>query len=396
MELHPADVLPVDVRSATLVGRVWSDAGGAGPRTCTLRGGELVDLSTLASTSSDLFDLDSLAERVRSWRGPIVCTLADALATGRLLAPCDLQAIRAAGVTFACSLIERVIEERALGDSATAATLRDELTTILGGSLRSLEPGSAAAEEVRRVLVDRGLWSQYLEVGIGPDAEVFTKAQPMSAVGCGAEVGLHPRSRWNNTEPEIVLAVSSRGDIVGAALGNDLTMRDFEGRSALLLPQAKDTNASCAIGPFVRLFDGAYSLDDVRSADVHLRIDGADGFVEEGVNSMSEISRDPAALVRATLGAHHQYPDGLMLFLGTMFVPQRDRTLAGHGFTHAVGDRVRIASPRLGALVNLVTTSERATPWTFGTRELMRSLAARGLLPAAVASADAAGSRANN
>jgi len=380
MHLLPADVLPVDASTATLVGRVWSEDGGAGPRTCVHRNGQLLDLSSLAPTLADLFDLDAVSQRVQHCNAAPLCTLADALERGRLLAPCDLQALKAAGVTFACSLIERVIEERAQGNAAAAAAVRDELTAVLGGSLRNIRPGSASADAARRVLVARGLWSQYLEVGIGTDAEVFTKAQPMSAVGCGAEIGLHPRSAWNNTEPEIVLAVSSGGSIVGATLGNDLTLRDFEGRSALLLPQAKDNNASCAIGPFVRLFDASYSLDDVRSAEVRLSVEGPDGFAEHGTNSQVESSRDPADLVRATLGGHHQYPDGLMLFLGTMFVPQKDRGAPGRGFTHVPGDRVRIASPRLGALHNVVTTSDRAPPWTFGTRELMKSLAARGLL----------------
>jgi fumarylacetoacetate (FAA) hydrolase family protein len=380
MNLLPADVLPVDASMATLVGRVWIENSHAGPRTCVCRNGELVDLSGLAPTMADLFDLDSAAARARDWDGRSLGSLADALASGRLLAPCDLQAIKAAGVTFACSLIERVIEERARGDATAAAAVRSELAALLGGSLRNIRPGSATAAEVQRVLIARGLWSQYLEVGIGPDAEVFTKAQPMSAVGCGAEIGLHPRSEWNNTEAEIVLAVSSHGSIVGAALGNDLTLRDFEGRSALLLPQAKDINASCAIGPFVRLFDSTYALDDVRAAEVQLTIEGVDGFIERGTNSQIESSRDPLDLVCATLGRHHQYPDGLMLFLGTMFVPERDRHARGLGFTHLLGDRVRIASPRLGALHNVVTTSDRARPWTFGTRELMKSLAARGLL----------------
>ncbi len=380
MKLSVDDVLPDDRYTGTLVGRVWIDAPHPGPRTCVLRDGELVDLSRLAPTLSQLFDLGTPAEAVRDHAGARLCSLEAALARGALLAPCDLQAVRAAGVTFATSLVERVIEERARGDAAAAAALRAELTSVLGGSLAGLVPGSPAAEEARRLLVQRGLWSQYLEVGIGPDPEVFTKCQPMSAVGCGAEIGLHPRSQWNNTEPEIVLAVSSHGRIVGAALGNDLTLRDFEGRSALLLPLAKDNNASCAIGPFVRLFDEGYDLDAVRSAEVHVRVEGTDGFVEEGTNSLSGISRDPAALVDTLFGDVHQYPDGLVLFLGTMFVPSRDRIESGAGFTHRTGDVVRIRSSRLGSLVNVVTTTDRAPRWTFGTRALMASLAARGLL----------------
>jgi fumarylacetoacetate (FAA) hydrolase family protein len=273
-----------------------------------------------------------------------------------------------------------VIEERAKGDPAAAAALRAELTSALGGQLDQLKPGSPQAMEAKEVLIRAGLWSQYLEVGIGPDAEVFTKAQPMSAVGCGHKIGLHPKSAWNNSEPEVVLAVNSRGEIVGATLGNDVNLRDFEGRSALLLSKAKDNNASCAIGPFVRLFDERFTLDDVRSADVHLRVDGPDQFTVEGVNSMRKISRDPADLVAATIGPEHQYPDGLMLFLGTMFVPTKDRKGAGGGFTHVEGDVVRVSSPRLGALINEVTTADNAPPWTFGTRALMASLAARGVL----------------
>jgi fumarylacetoacetate (FAA) hydrolase family protein len=334
----------------------------------------------LAPTISDLLDLADAATRVRGFGGAHLCTLQQALDAHALLAPCDLQAIKAAGVTFADSLIERVIEERAKGDPAAADDLRASLAAPLGGSLRGLVPGSREAMRVKAALVEQGLWSQYLEVGIGPDAEVFTKAQPMSAVGVGAAVGLHPKSEWNNPEPEIVLACTSSGEIVGASLGNDVNMRDFEGRSALLLSKAKDNNASCAIGPFIRLFDETFSLEDVRNAEVRLRIEGADRFVVEGANAMSQISRDPADLVRSTCGADHQYPDGFMLFLGTMFVPTKDRGGDGHGFTHRIGDVVRVSSPKLGTLVNTVTTSDRAPPWTFGTRALMRSLAARALL----------------
>ncbi len=381
LELTATSVLPTDPSNALLVGRVWIDGQHSGPRPVVLRNGHLVDLSRLAATTSELFDLEHCAQQIRAHEGATLCTIDDALNARTLLAPCDLQAIKAAGVTFADSLIERVIEERARGDANAAQRLRHELTSAFGGSLRGLQPGSAAAAEAQRVLVRDGLWSQYLEVGIGPDAEIFTKAQPMSAVGCGAQIGLHPKSAWNNPEPEVVLAVSSRGQIVGASLGNDVNLRDFEGRSALLLSKAKDNNASCAIGPFVRLFDASFSLDDVRGADVRLQITGEDGFAAEGTNSMSRISRDPAALVQATIGSEHQYPDGFMLFLGTMFVPTQDRGDAGQGFTHRIGDIVRISSPKLGALINSVTTSDRAPPWTFGVRALMASLAARGIHP---------------
>jgi len=372
------EILPEDRYAGVLVGRLWVDGPLPGPRTVVLREDGLFDLSALAPTLSDLFDLPDPAARVAAHAGERLCSLEAAIDAGHLLAPCDLQAIKAAGVTFAASLVERVIEERAKGDPAAAAKLREELKGVFG-DIGSLRPGSPEATEAKLLLLREGLWSQYLEVGIGPDAEVFTKAQPMSAVGYGAQIGLHPKSVWNNPEPEIVLACSSRGEIVGASLGNDVNLRDFEGRSALLLSKAKDNNASCAIGPFVRLFDASFSLDDVREAEVALTVEGADNFHLEGASSMAKISRDPLDLVAQTLNENHQYPDGLMLFLGTLFAPTQDRDAPGEGFTHKLGDRVLIRSSRLGGMVNRVTTADAAPPWIFGVRALMRSLAARGL-----------------
>jgi fumarylacetoacetate (FAA) hydrolase family protein len=377
MRLSAADILPADGYAGVLVGRVWLDDG---PHVVAARQDGLVDLSDLAPTMSDLIDLPQGAAKVRAHAGARLMSLDQSLANEALLAPCDLAAIKAAGVTFADSLVERVIEERAKGDPRAAETLRAELGALLGGDLKGVRPGSDAAVALKGALVARGLWSQYLEVGIGPDAEVFTKAQPMSAVGCGAAVGLHPKSEWNNPEPEIVLACTSRGEAVGAALGNDVNLRDFEGRSALLLGKAKDNNASCAIGPFIRLFDATFGLDDVRRARVRLTVDGADQFHIEGGYQVAAISRDPLDLVAATCGAEHQYPDGFMLFLGAGYVPTADRRAPGQGFTHLPGDVVRIASERLGALVNEVGLATEAPPWTFGARALMRSLAARGLL----------------
>jgi fumarylacetoacetate (FAA) hydrolase family protein len=382
-----ADVLPTDGTAGTLVGRLWITGPVAGPRTIAVREDGLFDLSCLAPTLSDLFDLPNPAALVAAHVGERLCSLeaaieaagADAPGDFRLLAPCDLQALKAAGVTFAASLVERVIEERAKGDPAAAAKVREELRGLLG-DIRGLKPGSPEAAQAKTLLQREGLWSQYLEVGIGPDAEVFTKAQPLSAVGFGARIGLHPKSVWNNPEPEVVLACSSRAAIVGASLGNDVNLRDFEGRSALLLSKAKDNNASCAIGPFVRLFDASFGLDDVRAAELSLVVEGEDNFRLEGTSSMAEISRDPADLVAQTLNENHQYPDGLMLFLGTLFAPTQDRDAPGEGFTHRLGDRVTIASPKLGALFNRVTTSDAAPAWTFGARDLMRSLAARGLI----------------
>ena len=376
--------LPEDGTRGTLVGRVWIPAAGtkpAGPSVVALRADGIFDLSAHVPTMSRLLELPDPVAAVAAMAGRFVGDLAT-LSQGnvRVLAPCDLQVIKAAGVTFAASLLERVIEEQAKGDAARAESIRSRVVDLLGGSLTSVVPGSAKAAELKQVLVQQGLWSQYLEVGIGPDAEVFTKAPVLSAVGPGSEVGIHSASAWNNPEPEIVLAVNSRGNIVGVTLGNDVNLRDVEGRSALLLGKAKDNNASCAIGPFIRLFDSTFSIDDVRQCVVSLEVQGLNGFVMRGESSMSHISRDPLDLVRQTMGAHHQYPDGFMLFLGTMFAPTQDRGAAGSGFTHHKGDVVRISSPLLGSLVNTVNTSEDIAPWTFGLQALFSNLSARGLL----------------
>jgi fumarylacetoacetate (FAA) hydrolase family protein len=303
----------------------------------------------------------------------------EALPVERFLAPVDLQTVKAAGVTFAISAIERVIEERARGDYRQAASLREKLEERIGGGIRSVVPGSEGAARLKQALIEEGLWSQYLEVAIGPDAEIFTKTAPLASVGWGAKIGVRSDSTWNNPEPEVVLVVNSRGDIRGATLGNDVNLRDFEGRSALLLSKAKDNNASSALGPFVRLFDDSFTLNDVRSAVVELEIDGTDGFTLRGQSRMSEISRDPEELVRQARSEHH-YPDGFVLFLGTLFAPTQDRDEPGRGFTHKIGDEVRISTPKLGTLANTVTTSRDAPAWKFGTRALMRNLSERGLL----------------
>ena len=383
--------LPADLAGALLIGRVWRGGAINGPCVVVVRQGEVFDISAQVPTVSELFERAGLANFVRTVQGeplgPVQQLMDNALAVQpdaglpQLLAPCDLQAIKACGVTFAVSLLERVIEEQAGGDKARADTLRSSLLESIGSDLSSIRPGSPEAEQLKQAFIARGAWSQYMEVGIGPYAEVFSKSQPMSAVGYGADVGLHPESKWNNPEPEIVLAVNSRREVVGAALGNDVNLRDIEGRSALLLGKAKDNNGSCAIGPFIRLFDGDFSLDTVRNAEVRLAIEGADDdFRLDGASMMRQISRDPLDLVAQTSGAHHQYPDGFMLFLGTMFSPIQDRGAAGAGFTHHLGDRVTISSPALGSLVNHVHRSDQIAPWTFGVRALYKNLAARGLL----------------
>ena len=369
-----AAMLPVDFAAATLAGRLLLDDG---PTAVIIRGGAVEDISRVAPTIADVMDLPEPA-RIS---GEPLCSV-DALfqmPADRFLAPVDLQAVKAAGVTFAVSAIERVIEERARGDFRRAAEIRDKLEQRIGGAIRSVEPGSEAAARLKDALTDDGLWSQYLEVAIGPDAEIFTKTAPLASVGWGAAVGVRSDSTWNNPEPEVVLVVNSRGEIRGATLGNDVNLRDFEGRSALLLGKAKDNNASCAIGPFVRLFDDGFTIANVRSAVIQLEIVGTDGFRLEGQSRMAEISRDPEELVRQALSEHH-YPDGFVLFLGTLFAPTQDRDEPGRGFTHKIGDDVRISCPELGTLANIVATSRDAPAWEFGTRALMRNLASRGLL----------------
>src|SRR5688572_30828527 len=381
--LTAKDVLPDDGTSGTLLGRVWRP-DAAGPAVVAIRSDGVFDVTARFPTVSALCEEDSPAEALRAAKGERIGDL-DAIVANTppdrrdttkpwLLAPVDLQVLKAAGVTFAISMLERVIEERARGNPASADAIRKEVVRLVGDDLSKLKPGSAEAMKLKQVLIDQNAWSQYLEVGIGPDAEVFTKAPTMSSVGTGMYAGLHPESTWNNPEPEVVIVVSSRGTIVGAMLGNDVNLRDFEGRSALLLSKAKDNNASCAIGPFMRFFDESFSLDDVRATTVTLVVEGPEGFRLEGSSSIAKISRDPEDLVAQTIGPVHQYPDGFALFLGTMFAPVKDRDAPGEGFTHKRDDIVTISAPQLGKLVNRMRTSDECEPWTFGIGELMRNL----------------------
>ncbi|MGR4863039.1 fumarylacetoacetate hydrolase family protein [Caulobacter sp. LARHSG274] len=380
-----SDFLPDDWRDATLLGRIDF---GDGPTPVLVRGGRIEDVSKIAPTTSDLMNAFAPGAAIPAGEdlGPLEALDVRAVwenpegAAAKLLAPVDLQVLKAAGVTFAVSTLERVIEERARGDAAEALKIRAQLGERMGGDLRSVDPGSEGAARLKDALISDGLWSQYLEVAIGPDAEIFTKGPTLSSMGWGDHVGVRNDSHWNNPEPEVVLLCDGSGQIRGASLGNDVNLRDFEGRSALLLSKAKDNNASCAIGPFFRLFDDGFGLDDVRSAEVTLKITGRDNFVLDGHSNMSLISRDPAVLAGQAFGKQHQYPDGFALFLGTMFAPIQDRDAAGQGFTHKIGDRVRVATPKLGVLENEVTTCDLAPPWTFGVSALIRNLAGRGLL----------------
>lgn len=372
------------VETGSFVGRAWS-ADANGPIVIKVTKAGVFDVTSKAvPTVRDLLEQDFPAQWLKDQTGTHLGSAADLLQGNieglKILAPCDLQAIKACGVTFAQSMIERVIEERAGGDLSAANVIRQKIAQHIQDEVKSIKPGSPEAMKLKDFFIQEGLWSQYLEVGIGPDAEVFTKSQTLSSVGHLDEIGLHPCSTWNNPEPEVVLAVDSKGRVKGATLGNDVNLRDVEGRSALLLGKAKDNNASCSIGPFIRIFDDSYSLDDVRNAQVDLLVEGEDGFVMSGKSSMKEISRDPLELVQQTIGGHHQYPDGFMLFMGTLFAPIEDRDVAGQGFTHKLGDVVVISNPELGSLKNTVRLSTQCQPWEFGISHLMRNLAGRDLI----------------
>jgi len=372
----PATMLADDWRAGLFLGRIET---AEGPTPVLLKGGILYDMSRVAPTAAQL-----VADRAFDVSKGVALGDLEGLDLGgdgapRLLSPVDLQCVKAAGVTFAVSAVERVIEERARGDATKAAEVRAMLEKRIGGGIRGLKPGSKEAMALKQALIDEGMWSQYLEVAIGPDAEIFTKSPVLSTVGWGAEVGVRSDSSWNNPEPEIAILADSHGTPVGATLGNDVNLRDFEGRSALLLGKAKDNNASCSLGPFVRLFDDSFTMDDVRAAEVDLLIEGEDGYVLKGHSSMREISRDPTDLVSQAMSEHH-YPDGYILFLGTLFAPTQDRDIPGSGFTHKVGDVVSISTPKLGKLVNRVAHSKDAKPWTLGISGLMQNLVQRGLL----------------
>ena len=398
MKFSVEQVLPTDVQQATLIGRAWTPAAGrsnaGGPSPVVVSDGKAWDLARVVPTVSELLNMQEPAKVARDaiasgWAkslGNVADLIANSHADRRdaakpyLLAPCDLQAVRACGVTFVSSMLERVIEEHAKGDIGQAEEIRRSIGAEIGAEIKSIKPGSPEAMRVKESLIKRNLWSQYLEVGIGPDAEVFNKSQPMSAVGLGAEIGIRADSSWNNPEPEVVLAINRAGRVVGAALGNDVNLRDFEGRSALLLGKAKDNNASCAIGPFIRLFDTHYGIDDLRRTHIHIEIAGPEGYTLAGESHLANISRDPLDLASQAVNRTHQYPDGTMLFLGTQFAPVQDRDQPGKGFTHKLGDVVSIRADSLGMLVNRVNYCDKVAPWTFGVNDLMRNLAARGLL----------------
>lgn len=385
--------LPVGASDAALVGRAWVDVGvqgpGAGPALITTDGSHVFLVTTDSPFCSDLMDCaDRIARVKRSRAGAPICTVEELFRNSLersgtppfLLSPIDLQAVKAAGVTFASSLIERLVEERTAGQPQDADRIRSQMVELIGGDLSNLRPGSPQAEKLSAYLKEAGAWSQYLEVGLGPFAEIFTKGQPLSTVGFGMEAGLHPQSEWNNPEPEVVLIVTPGQEIVGVTLGNDVNLRDFEGLSALLLGRAKDNNASCALGPFIRLIDENYTLDDIRGLTLKLVVRGDDGFTLEGVSRMSEISRDIEDLVKHCAGTTHQYPDGFALMTGTLFAPTADRSQPGMGFTHVAGDMVEISSQRIGALVNRMNWCDKVPPWTLGIRDLITNFRRRGLI----------------
>ncbi|HXF18519.1 MAG TPA: fumarylacetoacetate hydrolase family protein [Burkholderiales bacterium] len=394
MELIAEKVLPADAQRATLIGRAWVPGRNAGPSPVLVADGKVWDLVRVVPTVSELLNLQDPVKVAKSavmtgWARPVgsVASLINNSHADRrdaakpyLLAPCDLQALRACGVTFVSSMLERVIEEHAKGDQDKADEIRRSIGAEIGAEIKTIRPGSPEAKRVKDSLIRRNLWSQYLEVGIGPDAEVFNKSQPMSAVGVGAEIGVRADSSWNNPEPEVVLAINRAGQVVGAALGNDVNLRDFEGRSALLLGKAKDNNGSCAIGPFIRLFDRDYGIEDLRRTHIHIQIEGPDGYQLSGESHLANISRDPLDLASQAVNRTHQYPDGTMLFLGTQFAPVQDRDQPGKGFTHRIGDVVSIRADALGMLVNRVNHCDKVVPWTFGINDLMRNLSGRGLL----------------
>ncbi len=394
MDLSAAKILPVDAERATLIGRAWVPGRVGGPSPVVIAGGRAYDLARVVPTVSELLNsrdpVNIAREGVKSGWARAIGEVADLISNSHadrrdpkkpyLLVPCDLQALRACGVTFIASMLERVIEEHAKGDPLKAEEIRSSIGAEIGTELQSVKPGSAEAKRLKESLIRRNLWSQYLEVGIGPDAEVFNKSQPLSAVGVGAEIGIRADSSWNNPEPEVVLAINRAGAIVGATLGNDVNLRDFEGRSALLLGKAKDNNASCAIGPFVRLFDEHFGIGDLRKTRIHIEVTGPDGYRLSGESNLASISRDPLDLASQAVNRTHQYPDGTMLFLGTQFAPTKDRGEKGKGFTHKLGDIVSIRADALGMLVNRVSHSDKVAPWTYGINDLMRNLAQRGLL----------------
>ncbi len=391
LKINLKDTIKDIDENANLVGRVWVPGNPSGPCVVLIKNKEAIDITKIFPTTTNLFEYDNPIEKINGKNNLISLGNIDDIIQNTpieerdakkpwLLSPCDLQAIKAAGVTFVSSMLERVIEEKARGDWSAAQEIRNKISSLIGNNLSEIKPGSRDALKVKDLLIKQNLWSQYLEVGIGSDAEIFTKSQPMSSVGNGFEIGILEDSNWNNPEPEVVLAVNSKNKIIGATLGNDVNLRDYEGRSALLLGKAKDNNASCALGPFIRLFENNFNLENIKNFEIAVKINGLDGFKHEEIYSMKEISRDPEDLVNQCSSKNHNYPDGLMLFLGTMFTPFMDREQPGKGFTHKIGDIVTVHTKEIGSLNNRINYSHLCEPWNFGTSALLKNLVSRGVI----------------
>jgi len=385
-KLTAAQVLPSDGYAGTLVGRALFPGVFPGPCVVAIREDGVHNISGTVPTMAQLLNapnpLATLQRALRNcvYLGPLESLLENSTPSTHdplkpyLLTPIDLQAVKAVGLTFVNGLLQRFADDN--GGAATVAKMEKAAGVALGKIL----PGSEEAARLRTALMEDGLWNDTLEVGFGPDVELFTKAQPLSAVGTGAEIAVLPTSKQTFAEPEVVLMLNADGKICGATLGCDMTARDVEARSLLLLGRAKDQNATCAVGPFIRLFDQTFSLPNVQGMNLTYAFEGADDAVFTDTGSMDQIGRGLITLARQVVNEHHGYPDGVALFTGCMFKAPSSRGASDTPFTHQVGDVVIIKASPLGTLINRVNTTDKVRPWSFGMSDLMANLANRQLL----------------